>query len=377
MNTKEIGELRRRLRPGKNNIPRILGCYVNEKEEILSRFEQNPMLLPEAESEKYLALFKRCLSGGLGKNLLDISFTTQQVADSDEHRLLMALRGSRLQDEGALAAFYERVIGTLQIEGNFLILLACDVFDVPYRSADGEMAEGDSERVYEYFQCAICPVKPTKPGLSYFPVENVFHDREADWVVSAPQIGFLFPAFDDRSANIYDVLYYTHDVQQSQSELIDTLFRTEPPMPAARQRETFQGILQSSLGADCKFEVVQSVHDSIARMTLAAKEDKEAPAPVLDKQQVSRVLQSCGVPEMRIDEFQQRFDEEFGEKAELPPSNLVDEKQFELRTPSVVIKVDPEHSDLVETRIINGCRYILIDASEGVEVNGVNIQIEE
>lgn len=377
MNTKEIGELRRRLRPGKNNIPRILGCYVNEKKEIISRFEQNPSLLPEAEAEKYLALFKRCLSGGLGKNLLDISFTTQQVADSDEHRLLMALRGSRLRDEGALSAFFDRVIGALRAEGNFLILLAWDVFDVPYRSSDGGMSEGDSDRLYEYVLCAICPVKATKPGLSYFPVENVFHDRDTDWVVSAPQIGFLFPAFDDRSANIYDVLYYTHDIKECQTELIDTLFHAEPPMPAARQKETFQGILQSSLGADCKFDVVQGVHESIARMTLTAKEDKDAPAPILDKQQVSRVLQSCGVPELRIHEFQQRFDEEFGEKAALPPSNLVDEKQFELKTPSVVIKVDPEHSDLVETRMINGCRYILIDASEGVEVNGVSIQIDD
>lgn len=377
MNTKEIGELRRRLRPGKNNIPRILGCYVNEKKEIISRFEQNPSLLPEAEAEKYLALFKRCLSGGLGKNLLDISFTTQQVADSDEHRLLMALRGSRLRDEGALSAFFDRVIGALRAEGNFLILLAWDVFDVPYLSSDGGMSEGDSDRLYEYVLCAICPVKATKPGLSYFPVENVFHDRDTDWVVSAPQIGFLFPAFDDRSANIYDVLYYTHDIKECQTELIDTLFHAEPPMPAARQKETFQGILQSSLGADCKFDVVQGVHESIARMTLTAKEDKDAPAPILDKQQVSRVLQSCGVPELRIHEFQQRFDEEFGEKAALPPSNLVDEKQFELKTPSVVIKVDPEHSDLVETRMINGCRYILIDASEGVEVNGVSIQIDD
>lgn len=377
MNTKEIGELRRRLRPGKNNIPRILGCYVNEKKEIISRFEQNPSLLPEAEAEKYLALFKRCLSGGLGKNLLDISFTTQQVADSDEHRLLMALRCSRLRDEGALSAFFDRVIGALRAEGNFLILLAWDVFDVPYLSSDGGMSEGDSDRLYEYVLCAICPVKATKPGLSYFPVENVFHDRDTDWVVSAPQIGFLFPAFDDRSANIYDVLYYTHDIKECQTELIDTLFHAEPPMPAARQKETFQGILQSSLGADCKFDVVQGVHESIARMTLTAKEDKDAPAPILDKQQVSRVLQSCGVPELRIHEFQQRFDEEFGEKAALPPSNLVDEKQFELKTPSVVIKVDPEHSDLVETRMINGCRYILIDASEGVEVNGVSIQIDD
>lgn len=377
MNSKEIAELRRRLRPGKNNIPRILGCYVNEKKEILSRFELNPAMLGESESEKYLALFKRCLSGGVGKNLLDISFTTAQVADSDEHRLLMALRDSLLRDEGALTAFYERTIATLKMEGNFLILLACDIYDVPYRAKDGEVMEDMSESQYQYMLCSICPVKETKPGLTYYPVENLFHDRNVDYVVAAPQLGFLFPAFDDRAANIYDVLYYTHDVTENQVELIDTLFRREPPMPAARQKTTFEGILQSSLGSDCRFDVVQNIHDTISRMTLAAKEDKEAPAPTVDREQVSRVLQSSGVPEMRIQEFQQKFDEEFGENAALTPGNIVDEKQFEVRTPSVVIKVDPEHSDLVETRIINGCRYILIDASEGVEVNGVNILIEE
>lgn len=377
MNSKEIAELRRRLRPGKNNIPRILGCYVNEKKEILSRFELNPAMLGESECEKYLALFKRCLSGGVGKNLLDISFTTAQVTDSDEHRLLMALRNSLLRDEGALIAFYERTIATLKIEGNFLILLTCDTYDVPYRAKDGEVMEEMSESQYQYMLCSICPVKETKPGLTYYPVENLFHDRNVDYVVAAPQVGFLFPAFDDRAANIYDVLYYTHDVTENQVEFIDTLFRREPPMPAARQKTTFEGILQSTLGTDCRFDVVQNIHESISRMTLAAKEDKEAPAPTVDREQVSRVLQSSGVPEMRIHEFQQKFDEEFGENAALTPGNIVNEKQFELRTPSVVIKVDPEHSDLVETRIINGCRYILIDASEGVEVNGVNILIED
>ena len=377
MNTKEIAELRRRLRPGKNNIPRILGCYVNENREILSRFEVSPSLLGESECEKYLALFKRCLSGGLGRNLLDISFTTAQVADSDEHRLLMALRGSQLRDEAALAAFYERSIATLQIEGGYLILLACDSYDVPYRAADGQVLEDAGDQTYQYILCSVCPVKETRPGLTYFPVENIFHDRNVDHVVAAPQLGFLFPAFDDRAANIYDVLYYTHDLTESQDAFIDVLFRREPPMPAARQKTTFQGILQNSLGADCRFGVVQDLHETISRMTLAAKEDKEAPAPTIGKEEVSRVLQSNGVPELRIQEFRQRFDEEFGTDAVLAPGNIVDEKQFELRTPSVVIKVDPEHSDLVQTRIINGSRYILIDASEGVELNGVNILIDE
>ena len=96
MNQKEINELRRRFRPEKSTISRVYGCYVNSSKEIVSDLDESLGMMPQEESEKYLSLLKKGLSGSLGKNLIDIVFSTQQVADSEGHRLLTTLRDSQL-----------------------------------------------------------------------------------------------------------------------------------------------------------------------------------------------------------------------------------------------------------------------------------------
>lgn len=375
MNEREISEIRRRLRPEKNNITHILGCYVNEKHEIISLFNQSLVKMPQEEFEAYLALFRRALSGTVGKNLIDIAFSTGQVVDSEEHKHLMALRDSVLKDEDTVRAFYEKVIQTLALEGNYLILLAHDTYDVLYRAKDGGELENDSNEVFPYILCCICPVKMTKPALSYSPYENVFHNCETGWVVSAPELGFMFPAFDDRSANIYNALYYTRDTADTHNEFIETVFKTDLPMPAAVQKETFQDMLEDTLADDCSFEVVQAVHSHMRERIETHKANKEEAPLTISKHDVRNVLEYCGVTDERLDNFIEKYDAAFGEDTEISPKNIIDNKRSEIRTPDVVIHVSPERGDLIETRIINGAKYILIRADEGVEVNGVNVHI--
>lgn len=374
MNEKEIAEIRRRFRPDKGNISHLCGCYVNEKGEIIAQFDQSLAMTPQEESEQILANLKRTLSGTPGKNLLDIAFTTAQVVDSEEHRLLMALRNSRLKEEEALQAFYQRVIQTVSMDGNYMILLTCDQYDVPYRSQDGERQDDASSEVFSYILCSICPVKMTKPALSYYPADQMLHNLKLDWVVAPPELGFLFPAFDDRSTNIYSALYYTRSPSENHQEFVDAIFRTELPMPAAEQKETFQEILEDALADECSYEVVQAVYDELSGLIEEHKANKEADPPAISKNMVKSVLKSCAVPEERVEKYSETYDSRFGPDAELSPGNLIDRK-LALRTPDVTIQVNPERSDLIETRVINGARYILIRAEDGVEVNGVNIHI--
>lgn len=377
MTEKEIAEIRRHVKREKSNISRILGCYVNERGEIISMFEQSLGLLSQEETEQYLTLLKKSLSGTAGKNLIDISFRTQQVMDSEEHKLLMALRKSALKDEEAVYEFCQRVIKAINLEGNYLILLAHDNYDVPFRSKDGEKQQDASSEVFSYIMCSICPVKLTQPELSYCVDEKEFHNSKAGWIVAAPVLGFMFPAFDNRAANIYNALYYTKSIEENHAEIIDAIFHTDIPMPAAEQKATFQAVLSNTLENDCSFEVVQTVHEELSGMIDLHKESKEDQPLVISKNQVKSVLQSCGVSDARIETFAEKYDEEFGEDAEVRPRNIIDNKKFEVRTPDVVISVNPERSDLVETRIINGSKYILICADEGVEVNGVSIHISD
>ena len=227
-------------------------------------------------------------------------FSTQQVADSEEHRLLSALRNSELKDAEAREAFYQKVIAALDMgESNYLILLGADAYDVPHRGRDGEVDRDAGEEVFRYFVCAVCPVKDGTPELGYFHGENEFHISMEKQIVGQPELGFLFPAFDDRTANLYNALFYSRKPDAIHQEFIDAVFRTEPPMSAAEQRETFQSALCDALEESCSMEVVQSVHDYL-RQRIQEHKDSRDPEPLaVTAGEVSGVLRNCGVPEAR------------------------------------------------------------------------------
>ena len=377
MNEKEIGEIRRRTRRDRSNMTAIYGCYVNAQKEIISEFKQSIGIMPENEAEKYFGLLKRTLSGSIGKNLLDITFRTAQVADSPEHKLLMGLRSSALKDEQLRMELYEKIIQSVNFDDSYLILIGCDSYDVPFKSRDDQTQADASNEVYTYLQCAVCPVKLTKPTLRYDGESKEFHDGGTANVVSAPEMGFLFPAFDNRATNIYNALFYTHSPKESHQALIEALFQVQPPKPAAEQKKSFEALLTTSLDDECSLEVVQTVHEQIRQCIDLHKESKVADPLLISKEQVKDALHTCGVSEAHIAKFSVEYDEVFGFEAELHPKNIINNKQFQINTPDVSIKVNPERSDLIETRIIGGVKYLMICADENVEVNGVNIHIAD
>ena len=377
MNEKEIAELRRRLRPDRHNITHIRGCYVNERREIIAQFDESMGLMPVEDAEKYLALFRRVLTGAIGRNLIDVTFRTQQVVDSDEHRLLMGLRDTALEDDNTVHAFFSRVISTLDLEGNSLILLTYNTYDVPYRGGDGEIQQDNASEQFRYVLCAVCPVKETKPTLNYLSRESRFHIAAANQVVGAPELGFLFPAFDDRATNIYNALYYTHDLTGHHQDFVDLIFHTALPKPAMVQRETFQTMLGETLEEECGLPLVQAVQDHLSTMIDNHTESRVPEPLTISKRGLEAVLTASGVSQKRLAAFDARFNVEFGEDAQLSPQNLVDTKRLEVKAPDIVIQVSPEHSNLIQTRIVDGAKCIVIRVSDGVEVNGVPICIPE
>ncbi|MBR4863231.1 MAG: DUF4317 domain-containing protein [Oscillospiraceae bacterium] len=377
MNEKEIGEIRRRVRRDRSNMTAIYGCYVNTQKEIISSFKMSTGMMSENEAEKYFGLLKRSLSGTVGKNLVDITFRTAQVADSPEHKLLMQLRETRLQDDELRLEFFKKIMETVTFEENYLILAGCDSYDVPFKSKDGESQQDASEEVYTYILCAVCPVKQTKATLRYIPEDKEFHDGGMAQVAAAPELGFLFPAFDSRSTNIYNALFYARDSKKSYQNVIDVLFNVQAPKPAGEQKKSFEALLTTALDDECSLEVVQTVHDQLRQCIDMHKESKVAEPLLISKEQVATALKTCGVSETHVAKFSVEYDEAFGNEAELHPKNIIDKNRFEIKTPDVSIKVNPERSDLIETRVIGGVKYILICADENVEVNGVNIHIDE
>ena len=375
MTEKELREIKRRFRPERSNIPRIVGCFVNEAGAIVSRISQSIGIGDEMLSEKLLGVMKKTLSGTLGTNLTDISFSTRDVTQSEEHKLLMTLRQSRLEDKDALDTFYKRVIETVKLESNYAILLASDVYDVPSYSKDG--SEGESSEVFSYIIAAICPLKNLPEALSFKESDALFHIFAPSAVLSSPTLGFMFPTFDDRRTNIYSALYYTRSVAENYPDFVTGIFAKEAGLPPKAQKVTFDECLVSALSEECTLDVIRSVHAQVEDMITAHKESRDPEPLTVSKVTVKNILAGCGVGEEKLEKLESAFDESFGKNAILSPKNIVTTKKFELSAPDVTVKVDPEHRDLVTTQVIGGKKYLLIRLDGGATVNGININIDD
>ncbi len=375
MNKKEVRELRRRWKPEKTAVSKIYGCFVNSAKEIVADLEESLGLMPQEEAEKYLSLLKKTLSGALGQNLLDIVFSTQQVADSPEHKRLMTLKETGLQDGKARREFYETVIANLDMgTDNYLLLMAADTYDVPYKSKSGALDAESGDTVYKYFLCCVCPVKQSKPELGYFPGDNEFHFT-ASQVVCAPELGFLFPTFDDRASNIYNALLYAKKAENIHQEFIDTVFSTPAPLSSAEQREAFQSALEDALEGAASIQVAQSVHGILADRISLHKESGDPEPLSMTVAEIGQVLRQSGVSEEKVTRFQDRCREALGQAAALNPANLIDPDKFQVKTDQATVSVDPAYSHLVKTQTVQGRRYLLIPAEGEVEVNGVSLEL--
>ena len=372
MNKKEILEIRKQFTPANCAITRICGCYVdhekNKKMESKSAF----LSLPEEEAFKYFDIFKKTLSGTMGKNMLNMEFPIDQEMPGGTQEFLMKLKASKLEDDMLLEEFYDKVIATYEYAENYYIILIHAMYDVPGRSSDNLEMFDASDEVYEYLVCSICPVSLSKAGLSYNAESNCIQDRIRDWVVDMPDKGFLFPAFNDRSTDIHGVLYYTKKSEDLQPELIEQLLGARMPMSANTQKETFQMLIEDTLGEDGDYETIRNIHDTLNDMIEEHKEEQE---PLqLDKTDVRKVFEKSGVSSEKMECFDQNHDETAGEKTSLLATNITETKKFQIETPDIVIKVNPERADLIETRVIDGRQCLVIAVDDHIEVNGVNVR---
>ena len=374
MNDKEIGEIRRRIKKDKCAVPYIYGAFINEKKELVSTFRQNVAMLSADDANAIFKIMRKMFSGTLGKNLLDVSFSTEDVMSGEEHKMLMEMRKQSPESEPYIRSFFERTAETLSIQSSYIVLLAQDSYDVPAYGADGEKAD-DSPEVFNYFFSVICPIKESKAALGFIASENTFKALSANAIISAPELGVAFPSFDDRSANIYNMLFYSKNTSDNHTEFITDFLKGSVPMPAQEQKDMFNSLLEETLSEDCRFDVAVAVRDAVCDEITENKNAGEEDPPTVSKKTVSRVLEKCGIEKDKIDVFEERFTECFGTEAAISPINLVNTKQIDILTPDVSIKINSDRSDLVKTQMIDGSNYILIRADVSIEVNGVNVSI--
>lgn len=375
MNKKEISEIKKLFANENSVISTICGCYVDGDKNKKSMMREAFLSLPQDEMHKYMAIFRKCMTGTLGRNILNMEFADAATEVTVSQQKLMDLRDSELRDDAVLETFYDEIIANYNTADNYLILLVYGVYDVPGRTSDGIEMEDASDEIYRHILCCICPVKLSKPGLSYNSEQNGFHERIRDWVVDMPAMGFLYPAFNERSADVNSILYYSSKAEELKFDFVETVLGCTLPMTAGGQKETFQAIIQDTLGDECEFEVVKEIHEQLTEL-IEEKKDDETPLE-LGRKEVVNLLAASGVDNRKIEELENNFEEAAGGSMTQPllASNVASTRKFEIKTPDVVVQVKPDRTDLVETRMIDNVPYLLITLSDSVQVNGIDVRM--
>ena len=372
MNKKEIAEIKKLLLPTRQTISRIAGCYVSAGKEKIMTFSQSFALLEEEERFKYLEIFRKSLSGTIGKNLLDMEFPDEEETEGGRQSFLYRLRQSHLEEEDLLNQFYDRVIESYVTSDHYLILLIANAYDVPGRGTDGIEMFDASQEVYDYFQMAVCPVDLAKPALSYDKGSASFRSRIRDWIVGMPSLGLLFPAFTDRGNDIHSCLYYSRDAEDLHLDFTEAVLGCRTPLPAGLQKEAFDLVLEQSLGERCDFETVKEIHDALLERKEEHEDDPDPDS--LGIGDVRVILSRAGVREEEIRGLEEAYEENIGKDERILASNIRAKNQFEVHTPDVTITVSPDRTDLVETRVIDGRKCIVIPVTDEVLVNGIHVR---
>ena len=418
---KDILELKKRLNRTDCSITRLCGCYVDGNKNKILTLAETFLNLDEEEFYKYLDLSRKCLSGAVGNNLLQLEFPTEEEAPGGRQQFLMGIRESGLKNEELLERFYDLVIEHYDCAGNYLILLFKDAYDIITKTSDGLKLD-ESEEVYDYLLCAICPVTLSKPGLGYREEENRIGARIRDWVVGAPDTGFIFPAFDHRSSDIHSLIYYIKDAKDSRPEFVENVLGCGTKRTATEQQQAFFSIVKQAFVSEetDSEEVLLQLQESFQDIAVPADDEiYDEPEPVvLTKELVEEVLVERGIQGDAARYIKEGVSKEFEKE---PPilQNLIDEKALEknarkkeeekLRlqvqtlqreltektflapenqenTPDditdappcdIILRVRPEKTQFIRSDIIDGqkCLIIPLAENEQVNVNGMDAEI--
>ena len=363
-------------------ILKLAGCYVNGEKEKVKTFSESFYNLPEEEMYKYLEIFRRTLAGTPGKNLLDMSFMSSEETQDRGKGLLNALKKSELKDDSLLEKFYDKVIENYNYVGNYLILLIHQAYDVPGMTTDGIEMDDASDEVYNYILCSICPMKLTKPGLGFDDDLGEIHTMRQIFAVELPDNGFLFPAFNDRSSDDDAILFSSRKTDLMQDAFLENVLDVTATLPAKQQKEGFTEFVSDVLGEESSFETVLSIQENLKEAVEDKKIEAAGETVYFDKETVRDVFEKSGVSNEKLETFDKKFDEQFdvqktGERqveAKLFADNVAPVRSFEVRNKSMVLRINSKHTDIIDTKVVDGKKCLVIELTEDMTVNGIPVE---
>lgn len=374
----EVLELKKRFRKDKASFYKIAGCYVNEKKEPVYTFSQSFLNLPEQEMFKYLEIVNKALSGKIGNNLLNVEFPIEKEKPGGKQYELYELRKTDFADETMMQKLYSDIINTYEHMNNYLILLFCDKYDIPVRTKD-KIKLGDSEEVFHYCVCAICPVELTQPNLGFIDKDTGLAITSRDWVVQAPETAFMYPAFNDRSTDVHSFLFFTKNAKTPHTEIIEDMMGCEYNLTSTQKKTRFNEVFQNKLDDMPDTEVANVIVDveyKLQQMIDAYKaEYGETEILKVKKDVLQTVIDDIAIPDEKKDDIVEAlcdvFDDTNTDASILVASGNMRIGEVRAEKQIIADALSRKEKELAqyketktarkyETKIINGVEYMLI-----------------
>lgn len=373
MNRKEIHEIRRTFAINNCTVTKMWGCYVDHEKNKKFIKKDNFLSLPDEVIFKYLDIFKKSLGGTMDKNLLNVEFSQEQEKTDGVQNTFYKLLKDQLSNEGWISDWFDELIESYSYGENYYIIAVYGVYDVPGKTKDGLTMEDASDEVYTYIMCCFCPVKLSKPCLSYDESKNCMGENTRSWNVGTPVNAFLFPAFNDRATDIHSLLYYRKDPEEKQDCFLhDVIGLGTVPSTPKGQKRMFDDVLDMSLGESGNYDVVSAVYEELADYA-EEKKTKDEPAS-LSRDEFRTILTNSGMGSEHLLQFESAYSGTVGPGEQLHVENIVKKKKFEVATDYVKVTMDPYYASKVKVKMLDGKRCIVIDADDSITVNGTPVK---
>jgi hypothetical protein len=384
MNKNDIANIRKQFKLNNNymRIRDVFNVYVKKESGEIYHHASQPLELLEKEAQElFLANFKKVLTGNLDAKLFELKFK-QDAENSTQAILFEGLQADTTEEwKEYMLYIVEKMFAHRVYEFDTVVTFVRGEYRKPTRKRDQESEEGGDDEVYSssLILCSLNKTDQPKKNLLFDYVEKEFKSNNAvDPIINlqSPLSGFLFPAFNDNSADVNHILYCAGKVNQPDFTFIEEVLSCEEIITAQEDKDCFDFILKEVIGDEVDSRVISNVYEEIDKMVQENLENEESEPPRLDHRDIERILTVSGVENVEPAKVEHAFKAVVAdEKHEFKASNVIP-KTIKINTKVADVTIDPRDLKNLKYITYQGKRCLLLEVDEEVVVEGFRLESE-
>lgn len=377
MNKKEVAEIKKNFNSenGFFTIEKILTAYVDAEDNLLYSNVSNAYVVPQEEVDLYMETLKKVLNTNVGKNFIEYNFPNEAYEEGKPQSILYNMLDSELKDKKIYEDYIGHIIDNSVYVSPYTIITAYCTYSIRKKNKNDDIDDDLNEEMYKYIITAICPVSNSNNGFIFSKENNEIEKApNLDLIINkAPVDGFLYPAFNNRSADINSVMYYTKNKSKPNIAFVENVLGCPYSMSADNEKASFQNIIKAVVDEDLDYATLNNINERIKDIIDDYKDDTEAITVNADK--IANILTDIGVDSKRVELVTPVYNKVVGD-TELTATNIVEHKTVINTANGVKIDIKPFAMDKVRTSVIDGRRCLIVDIDDPmIEVNGLPVNV--